>query len=264
MSTDLSTANRNSPDNEIEWLSSNYIELKAEEVIECFDSSILNRACPTPIQDFAEQSKKRFGIQFRCDLDLRCNGAGHKIQGAFCRKPMGIFIDASMVGTDMFKFILAHEFGHLALHRYKDPVKCGYSTSRLNDSEKDLVTGKKLLLSPRDWMEWQANRFASAILMPRATFKDALIDFQRSALGDIRVNFGTIVLEDKDYSIRDFENAVSHLSHLYQVNRTNVKCRLRDLEILQDLGDKDAQHISQLFKEDSSISSESSVLSGQV
>jgi hypothetical protein len=156
-------------------LSSNDIELKAEEVIEFFEKAILSSARITPVSEFARETKRRFGVDFRDDVDLGHGPTGGKYLGQFRLKPRGIFIDISLKGTDRVPFVLAHEYGHLVLHRHIDPVRSGYTTSSLNDTEHDFVTGKKILRTSRDWIEWQANRFASALLMPRATFSDALI-----------------------------------------------------------------------------------------
>ncbi len=224
---------------------SNDIELKAQEIIEFFDATILDKPKHTPILEFVEETKRRFGLMFRCDIDLGAH-KGRKILGSFSPKPRSIYIDISIKDTERFPFILAHEFGHLVLHRRIDPVKSGYAGSQIDDTEHDFVTGKKILITPRDWIEWQANRFASAILMPRMTFTDALIDFQKSI--EIKRNIGKIVLANNS-SYPDFNKSVLHLSQLYSVNKTNVECRLRDLEMLDDLRNKDVQHISELLME---------------
>lgn len=135
----------------------------------------------------------------------------------------------------------------VTLQRRIDPVESGYSGSKINDTKHDFITGKKILITPRDWIEWQANRFASAILMPLVTFIDALIDFQNSA--GIKRNIGKIFLDNRRSSYTDFKNYVSHLKKLYSVSKTNVECRLKDLEILIDLRKKDIKHISELFME---------------
>lgn len=228
-------------------LSSNDIELKAQEVIEFFDATILDGPNQTPIFEFAKETKSRFGLIFRCDTDLGAFNTDRKILGRFCPKPLSIFIDISIKDTERFPFVLAHEFGHFVFHRRIDPVRSGYAESLINDTEHDFITGRKILITPRDWIEWQANRFASAILMPRVTFIDALIDFQNS-LG-IKRNIGKIVLDNKRYSYTDLNKYISHLAMLYSVNKTNVECRLKDLEILVDLRGKDTKHISELFME---------------
>ena len=236
----------------IPHLSTNEIEVKAEEVIEYFNPDLLKKAQAIPIYHFVEETNKKFGIQFRCDLDLGTNKSGNKILGKYRIKPSSIFIDNSLRETDRFPFVLAHEYGHLILHRSIDPQKIGYTDSLIEDTHYDLVTGKKILETPKDWVEWQANRFASALLMPRSTFINALIDFQKTR--GINKNIGIIYLDNLPYSLAEFRNNLSHLAILYGVNRTNVEYRLNDLEILVDLRTKNVKHISELLKEETPTS----------
>jgi Zn-dependent peptidase ImmA (M78 family) len=229
-------------------LSSNDIELKAEEVIKFFDPAILASAKPTPVREFALETKRRFGVDFRDDIDLGSGGAGRKCLGQFRIKPRGIFIDVSLNGSDRLPFVLAHEYGHLVLHRHIDPQKSGYSTSSIEDTEYDFVTNRKRFLTPRDWIEWQANRFAAALLMPRATFSDSLIDFHKSQ--GIQRNIGVVFVDATASSRHEFGLIVGHLTEVYGVNRTNIECRLRDLELLQDHRSPSTHHISELLKEE--------------
>jgi len=228
-------------------LSSNDIELKAEEVIKFYDERVLNFAQPSPVREFALETKQRFGVDFRDDLDLGQGASGRKYLGQFRIKPRGIFVDVSLKGSDRFPFVLAHEFGHLVLHRRIDPLKSGYSSSSIDDTELDFVTGKKILRTPRDWIEWQANRFAAALLMPRATFSDALVSYQKSK--DIKRNIGSVYVDATTTSLRDLDRTLVRLAIVFGVNRTNVECRLRDLELLQDHRNASTHHISQLLME---------------
>jgi hypothetical protein len=230
-------------------LSSNDIELKAEEVIEYFDKGLLSSARPTPVRVIAEESKRRFGIDFRTDMDLGLSATGKKCLGLFKIRPRGIFIDASLDGTDRLPFVLAHEYGHFVFHRAIDPVKVGYADTAIADGELDFVTNRKLLSSPKDWIEWQANRFASALLMPRSTFSDSLINYQRQV--GIRRNVGSVYVDTTPSSQRDLILVLDHLGRLYGVNRTNVECRLRDLEILQDHRNPSTRHIADFLMEGS-------------
>jgi Zn-dependent peptidase ImmA (M78 family) len=236
----------------IPHLSTNEIEVKAEELIEFFNPDLLKKAQEIPIYQFVEETNKKFGIQFRCDLDLGTTKSGKKILGKYRIKPSSIFIDDSLRETDRFPFVLAHEYGHLILHKNIDPQKIGYIDSSIEDTHHDLVSGKKILETPKDWIEWQANRFASALLMPRSTFINALIDFQVKQ--GIKKNIGIVYLENIPYSMREFNNNISHLANLYRVNRTNVEYRLTDLEILVDLRLKNVKHISELLKEETPTS----------
>lgn len=79
-----------------------------------------------------------------------------------------------------FRFTLAHEIGHWVLHRKyyfidenqlnlfdelgeNDFIKC------LNRNENDMITNQNK--TNIDWLEWQADNFASSLLMPKNIFK---------------------------------------------------------------------------------------------
>ena len=156
------------------------IEKKAEEVIKFFNEEILRSPRETPLQLFIEEISKKFDFTYDLSQDLGKNSHGHKILGKFRFKPKAIFVDKSLQGDLRQKFVLVHEFGHFVLHRKILIKKAGYADIDIIDTEKDLVTGQKLLTTPRDWLEWQANRFSSAILIPRDTLPTALIDTQKS------------------------------------------------------------------------------------
>ncbi len=132
------------------------------------------------------------------------------------------------------------------LHRKVKLSKDEYDT--IIDTDYDFVTGKKNLISARDWIEWQANQFASAILMPRKTFRTSVENIQ-SNMG-IKRNLGSIILEDASYSYTDFKKIVSHLMKVYKVNKTNVEYRMNDLGILIDNRGKNVKHISELLREE--------------
>lgn len=84
-----------------------------------------------------------------------------------------------------YYFTLAHELGHWYLHRkdaYIDSQQqCIFELTTINSGRNRFVddvnifthSRKKKLRSEEDWLEWQANYFASCILMPKKTFIQA-------------------------------------------------------------------------------------------
>jgi len=83
--------------------------------------------------------------------------------------------------------------------------------------------------------------------MPRATFSDALVSYQKSK--DIKRNIGSVYVDATTTSLRDLDRTLVRLAIVFGVNRTNVECRLRDLELLQDHRNASTHHISQLLME---------------
>jgi len=235
-------------ENGVPVLSANDIEQKAEEVIEFFQKEILYTPCETPLLSFIDETSKKFDFTYDLSSDLGNNSHNHKILGKFRFKPRAIYIDKSVNGDLRHKFILAHEFGHLVLHRNILVKRDEYVNVDITDVEWDFSTGKKILVTARDWLEWQANKFASAILMPRITLYAALIKVQQSL--DIHKNLGQIYLDEQKYSFRDFQLTLEKLQEIYQVTKTNLEFRLNDLGILIDTRGKDTKHISELFMEE--------------
>jgi Zn-dependent peptidase ImmA (M78 family) len=222
------------------------IEERSQSFIRLFDENVLLTQQPTPVISIVERLKAispAHPITFDFNYDLACTPLGGKILGQFFPKSYAICIDESLLGTDRLNFALAHEIGHLVLHR-----KCTFENTRdrWEDTDEvfDVITGKKILETDEDWAEWQANRFASSFLMPSTTFRDELVKIQEE-MGITRR--GYIYLDEQQGNRRDFKRIVKDLAYRYQVNRTNVIYRLKDLGYLDDMRLASVVHISQVF-----------------
>ena len=89
-----------------------------------------------------------------------------------------ILVDKGLYHKDqehVFRFTFAHECGHALLHERfcQDPENMKAYAEQgkekiLKDSAQDFAPKEKeRLKTDRDWLEWQANAFASCVLMPR-------------------------------------------------------------------------------------------------
>lgn len=230
----------------IPTLSKDEIELKAEEFIEFFDKSVIENPQYTPLIFFVEKLKKEFNIIFDFSQNLGESKSGRNILGKCVLRPLSILIDNSILETERFPFTLAHELGHLVLHRKVELSKEEYNT--IIDTEINFNTGKKKLQTPRDWIEWQANHFASAVLLPRNTIITEIKRIQKEM--GINRNLGFIYLENESYSSRDFNYILSELKAIYRVNNKNIEYRLSDLGVLIDRRLKNVKHISELLREE--------------
>lgn len=235
----------NVDENGVPILLADAIELKAEEVISYFGKEILDVPQRTPLLEYVETLHKQFNLKRSYNQSLGTTKYGNIILGKTQLKPLGLYVDVSLVNDPRFNFVLGHELGHIVLHRSVDVKKIGYEDQEIIDTEIDFVTGKKNLKTPRDWLEWQANYFSSSILMPRLSVMSIVIQKQKE-LG-IKRNLGRIILEAKGYSLRDYKMIQNHLELVFSVNATNVECRLKDLRILIDRMNLNVQHISELF-----------------
>lgn len=99
----------------------------------------------------------------------------------------------------------------------------------LRDSARDFVT----LRSEgglRALMEWQANRFAASILMPRVTVQAVLGKVQWD-LGIGRR--GRIWLDNQPHIQRDFYRVLRGVAQHYNVSQAVVEVRLREMNLIQ-------------------------------
>jgi len=188
-------------------------------------------------------------LLFDATQELGSTKDGRRILGIFQQKPLAIKIDASLANDDTkFRFTVAHEYGHFVLHGQLSIGSDVGLERTIRDTSIDFVeVGRKRLETPRDWIEWQANRFAAAILIPRATIVHAVRRVQ-SRMG-ITSNRGRIILEHKAYSYADLNRQLRELCLIYIVSKTAMQNRLSTLEILIDQRDSNLQdHLASSFE----------------
>jgi Zn-dependent peptidase ImmA (M78 family) len=128
--------------------------------------------------------------------------------------------------------VLAHEIGHFILHSNNNFPDSNLTQYNKLDTMRTLALYKFDKDNPHTWREWQANRFASCILVSRFTIRDELIRLQK--LLGINRGLGKIYLDHQGINKRDFHTLTSHLSRIYSVSRTVVKLRLKALDLLTE------------------------------
>lgn len=172
------------------------------------------------------------GLLFEISPALGLTDGGRRLLGSFVLSPPTIRIDASLMNDVRFPFTIAHEVGHFILHGDLKLDAAAYAAEEFNDAEFDLTTGRKKLQTAREWLEWQANRFAAALVVPRATFTRAIVEAQ-NAMG-ITQNLGRVHVESKRYSLQDFRELLKRLAVVYNVSENVIEYRLSELELLVD------------------------------
>jgi Zn-dependent peptidase ImmA (M78 family) len=215
-------------------LSSDDIERQAEEVIAHNAGAVLKSPTRTPILEFIELAMEKDGLLFDASQELGVTKDGGRILGAFQQNPLTIRVAASLADDDTkFRFTVAHEYGHFILHGQLTIGSDVGLERTIRDTGADFTrSGPKTLSTPRDWIEWQANHFAAAILVPRATIGCAVRKVQ-SRIG-ITSNQGRIILEHKSYSYVDLNRQIGELCMIYIVSRAAMQNRLENLGILVD------------------------------
>lgn len=208
------------------------IEAIAEEFLGFFDRVCLNTPRFTPLASIMASLRERGKLEFRLDQDLGFTAAGYKLLGCYDINARVVYIDRSLLDEDpRFSFTVAHELGHYLLHsKVAVDVIHGEPTAIIRDTARHLVLDRSQSTSPRDWIEWQANKFASSLLLPRRTVPSALVEIQR-ALG-ITHNLGVIWMDSQPGAREDFDSTVQRMSELYQTSRAATSIRLDELNLV--------------------------------
>lgn len=151
-----------------------------------------------------------------------------------------ILIDSSLLEDDQRRrgrFTHCHEVAHWFLHRNKylvdknqlnlfdlmpeeriTAIKC-----RTTDIES---TGRKQLVTDDDWMEWQADYLASALLMPEKPLQEAIARYSRY--------LGIDKLYDKNGKVDIYtgfwsDGVASFIADSFDVSLTAAKIRLKNI-----------------------------------
>ncbi|QZO76317.1 ImmA/IrrE family metallo-endopeptidase [Helcococcus kunzii] len=120
------------------------------------------------------------------------------------------------------RFTIMHECSHLILHKRFYYVGEGQKDKIIPyQPYRHEAWKKEPPLTDSEIHEWQANRLAAALLVPRITLKGYLID--RLKLSEECLN--KINLSDQ---------IIEEIASQYEVSKEMMRRRLRDLEIIED------------------------------
>jgi len=213
------------------YLNRNDIDAKAEEVISHFDDAALSRQV-SPIYQVLDGLVSKYRTPFHFDQDLGHSPQGRKILGRYDFQPRQILIDRVLpYDSPRFRWTLCHEIGHLVLHRKIDPKLVSREKPQFVDTRTQLHFIRTANRSELEWIEWQANQFASAMLLPRPILLSALITLQTER--GIR-RLGSVYLDDQPWNLTDYATILRDLSRKLNVSRTILRIRMLNLGILVD------------------------------
>ena len=207
------------------------IESKATTLLLYFSSTFFNHHSATPLISIVDFLKAKHNIVFKFDSILGFNNNNYRILGACNPQKRIILIDSSLQSDiHKFNFTLAHELGHLALHRN---IKIKYEEIDELDTTETVIenNSKNNIKTDADWMEWQANTYASCLLMPTEIIKTLLIKTQAN-LGISRT--GTILLDNQPCNNQDYYNILITLSEILCVSKSAIEYRLQKLKLIDD------------------------------
>lgn len=125
------------------------------------------------------------------------------------------------------RFTLAHEIGHFCL---------GHSKFMRSESiiESDLMADSPNESSfDFDWLEYQANEFASELLLPTRIFEIAL-NVGKEQLDIKNRGHGEIYVDDQYCNLSDYYQLLQNLSNYFDVSQQAVEVKLRKIGALTD------------------------------
>ncbi|MEN7549051.1 ImmA/IrrE family metallo-endopeptidase [Rapidithrix thailandica] len=204
-------------------------KLSAEQ-IENFALSILrdynNLNSPIKIEEFKKYLEQKHKLKFDFTKNLETVN-GKKITGYFDLENNSILIDKSIISTEKFPFVLGHELGHFFLHSELKVNQERYND--FEDSKYDFFTDRHQLVNGKHWIEWQANKFAIALFLPKDLFFPYLVAFRKS-IGISRPHY--IYLDDQPINKKDYRETVEFLSQHFGISKTAVKFRIENLDLI--------------------------------
>lgn len=223
------------------------IEQKAIAVLTYYKDDYFNYLKATPLEELVIFLADKHKIEVNLLANLGFSNDGTRILGCFSPSKKAIYVDGALKKDDnnKYRFTLAHELGHLVLHR-----KCEYKDSDTNlTSNKVLVDKdsislynlKKELTTDLDFLEWQANYFASCILLPKQMLYAGLKKI-RTDLGLRLTHKGQLYVDNQNVTRSDYYNTLEGLSEYFMVSKTVIEIRLNELDLVHDKRNSDYQN----------------------
>lgn len=206
------------------------LERLAEWFVGSIAPEVLQRPTVTPLDRVVHWLTER-GVTIR-EESLGRTAEGHRRLGCFFPETRTILIDpwAQEIG-ERYRFTLAHEVAHLLLHRrVKRAAGVFDEDGGMRDSTRTITTNRVEASNKRSVIEWQANRFAAAMLVPRATVREALVAAQAS-LGIVK-RLGAIWIDSQPTVQADFRMTTQRLQHVYVVSASVIRIRLDELGLI--------------------------------
>ena len=196
----------------VEWLKLSTIRERAEAFLSKHHPS---RELPIPIDNIVD-------VKLRMDIvplsDLKRNLGWDGFLSISLR---AIHVDEYCLlhRPTRYNFTLAHEVGHLELHR------AIYSSCAIKNLDDYKAFDAALDESQKMWMDWQASRFAGYILVPEAELRRAWAEIEPELTAMVREAKEHNFTPD-DYKSYLCEAAGAELCEQFAVSETAMKVRI--------------------------------------
>lgn len=223
-----------------EILSRTQIEERAGQMLDYVLPDRGDDPYPPDLQKIVAVLQSRYNVRFSFTQELGRQPTENRqrtekrIFGTFSVAPLTIRVSSLLPAwSPQFQRTLAHELGHLTLHRKM--IGKGKFISRekpIVDTARHLRYQDAADRSDLDWVEWQANEFSMCLILPRR-YLQALVCSVQMELG-INRNLGTMFLDDQPCNRHDCRRIVEAVARKSGARDTLLWRRLRFLGILED------------------------------
>jgi len=208
-------------------LSANTIEYITEGILQAFRPSVLSEGTGMSFNELLLFLKSTYGLEVKNQSDLQYDLSDRLILAWTSFSEKTIFINSSLVNTNRYRFIVAHEIGHFFLHNKLQISK--YKYEALEDSKQNFALGTYILENERNWIEWQANQFASTLLMPKMAILRQL-GIQQDKLGR-RIGV-PLYVDDQRCNENAFHEITKNLAAYFGTSKTSVIYRLNSINMI--------------------------------
>ena len=159
-------------------------------------------------------------------LNVRFIGESRSALGSITFSPLEIKIFTTDEQSSLARFTLAHELGHYFLSHGRYMTRESIQSRDIDQSQ--LITIPK---GEIERLEWQANTFASCLLMPRNEFNTVLNLLIKHH--EIRNRgHGVLYLDGQRDNVDNFWKVATALSKYFRVSLTATRLRMKALNLL--------------------------------
>lgn len=222
--------------NGVPKLSGQRISTIATGLLAKFAPECLREPLPIPTNTILDGVQRETKLKFELGDFSKATAVDHRGVTIFSRRT--IIIDRSLIldesRTRYLRFTIAHELGHWILQRHR-PIYMDFSRTaadRLVDDVGRLAGSRRVPQTPEDWVEWQANQFASRLILPRRTLRVAMVQVNLAA-GLPLARAGNIFINASPQGHLEARQRLIAIADVFKVSERQVMNALESCGLLE-------------------------------
>ncbi len=192
-----------------------------------FNSRILTNGNEIYLEKLIAFFEREYGFTFDFSSTIASSGK-KRVIGRYDSARKLVTIDKSVVDTLQFGFVLAHEIGHAVLHQDLDIPQDLYDD--FDDSRYDALIDKHRLENDKNWIEWQANRFAVCLLVPKESLALQFVKILAHLGHSGRCQ---LYVDNQPWNMQSYNTAMNVLCHYFSVSKAVMRNRLEEFNLLR-------------------------------